>query len=227
MNAGYAQMTLGVYARAETTLRAALAAAERLGLATVASPIRQNLGLVLALRGSLHEARATETSALDMALEQGDAHVAALSHAYLAQILVMARNYWAAEREARAALELIEGDPSASSYALAMLASALLGTGKRVEALDTALEAVATVEKLDTAAEEDAHARLVHAEARWENGDVDNARLSIARAASRLRARARRIGDRSLRRSFLENVPVNARTLALAHAWRGGESSRT
>jgi tetratricopeptide (TPR) repeat protein len=220
MNAGYAQTMLGVYAKAETTLRTALAAAERLGLGTVASPIRQNLGLVLALRGSLHEARSTETSALEMALEQGDALVAALSHAYLAQILVMARNYWAAEREARAALELIDGDPAASSYALAMLATALLGTGKRPEALEMALEAMHTVVKLDTAAEEDAHVRLVHAEARWENGDTDNARLAIAHAASRLRARARRIGDRALRRSFLENVPVNARTLALAHAWR-------
>jgi tetratricopeptide (TPR) repeat protein len=220
MNAGYAQMMLGVYAQAETTLRAALSAAQRLGIATVASPIRQNLGLVLALRGSLHEARATEVSALDMALEQGDALVAVWSHAYLAQILVMARNYWGAEREARAALALIDDDPAASSYALAMLASALLGTGKRLEALETALEAVVTVEKLDAAEEGQAHARLVHAEARWENGDTENARIAIADAASRLRARARRIDHAALRRSFLENVPVNARTLALAQAWR-------
>jgi tetratricopeptide (TPR) repeat protein len=220
MNAGYAQMMLGVYAQSETTLRAALAAAQRLGIATVASPILQNLGLVLALRGSLHEARATETSALEMALEQGDAHVAALSHAYLAEILIMARNYWAAEREARAALELIDRDPSSSSYALAMLAGALLGTGKRAEALATALDAVAIVEKLETGVETEAHARLVLAEAWHENGDTENARLAIMRAAARLRARARRISHRALRRSFLHKVPVHARTLALAQAWR-------
>lgn len=219
MNAGYAQMMLGAYAPAEVTLRAALAAAQRLGIATVASMVRQNLGLVLALRGALHEARATETAAVEAALEQGDAHVAALSRAYLAQILALARNHWGAEREARAALELIEGDPAASSYALAVLAQALLATGRAREALEAASEAVATIEMLRMVAEGEALARLVYAEALWATGDVPSARLAIAAAASRLRARARRIGDAALRRSFLAGVQVHARTLALAEAW--------
>jgi gamma-glutamyltranspeptidase/glutathione hydrolase len=44
---------------------------------------------------------------------------------------------------------------------------------------------------------------------------------AIADARARLLTTAGRIGDPAYRRSFLEDVPENARTLALAHAWLG------
>jgi hypothetical protein len=220
MNAGYAHTMLGAYPRAETTLRAALTAAQRLGIVAVAAMARHNLGLALAHRGALHEARATETAAMEAALEQGDAHLAACSRAYLAQILVIAGNYWAAEREALAAREIIDDDPVASSYTLAVLSRARLGMGRVRESIAAALEAVSTIDSLGAIVEGEAQARLVHAEALWAWGDGTGARIAIASAHTRLRARARRIGDPALRRSFLQNVPSNARTLTLAQEWR-------
>jgi hypothetical protein len=44
---------------------------------------------------------------------------------------------------------------------------------------------------------------------------------STPRRHVQLRRRARSIDDPPYRRGFLEDVPVNARTLALARAWLG------
>jgi hypothetical protein len=47
------------------------------------------------------------------------------------------------------------------------------------------------------------------------------ARDALAAARARLRSIADRIADPAYRRSFLEAVPENARTLALARSWLG------
>ena len=56
---------MGRYAKAEETLRAAKATAERLGLPGTAALAAHNLGRVLARRGALVEARTVEQSAVD------------------------------------------------------------------------------------------------------------------------------------------------------------------
>jgi hypothetical protein len=67
--------------------------------------------------------------------------------------------------------------------------------------------------------------RLVHAEALHASGAQDAARRAIGDAAARLGAMAGRISDPDYRRSFLEDVPENARTLTLARAWLPQEAS--
>jgi eukaryotic-like serine/threonine-protein kinase len=52
-------------------------------------------------------------------------------------------------------------------------------------------------------------------------GDLGAARAAIAEARDRLLAVAGKIDDPTYRRSFLEQVSANARTLALARAWLG------
>ncbi|WP_437618221.1 hypothetical protein [Sorangium sp. So ce1151] len=52
-------------------------------------------------------------------------------------------------------------------------------------------------------------------------GDVEAAREVIREARADLLARADRIGDPAFRKSFLENVSANVRTLDLARAWLG------
>ena len=47
----------------------------------------------------------------------------------------------------------------------------------------------------------------------------NGARRTIADARARLLAIAEKIADATYRRSFLERVPENARTLELAGAW--------
>jgi hypothetical protein len=63
--------------------------------------------------------------------------------------------------------------------------------------------------------------RLAYAEALFEAGDRVGAREAIASAKERLTDRAARIQDPELRKSFLERVPENARTMALAREWIG------
>jgi hypothetical protein len=64
-----------------------------------------------------------------------------------------------------------------------------------------------------------AFVRLAHAEALHATGAHDAARHAIAEARDRLLRIADRIAGPAYRKSFLENVPENARTLALARAW--------
>ena len=67
----------------------------------------------------------------------------------------------------------------------------------------------------------EAFVRLVHAEALHATGARDAARHAIAGARTRVVAIADKIPDPGYHASFLENVPENARTLALAAAWLG------
>jgi hypothetical protein len=64
-----------------------------------------------------------------------------------------------------------------------------------------------------------AFVRLAHAEALHATGAHDAARDAITRARAYLLEVAGKIADPSYRASFLEQVPENARTLALASAW--------
>jgi hypothetical protein len=66
-----------------------------------------------------------------------------------------------------------------------------------------------------------AFVRLVHAEALHATGAHDAAARAIADARARLLAIADKITDPDYKASFLERVPENARTLALAHTWLG------
>ena len=68
-----------------------------------------------------------------------------------------------------------------------------------------------------------AFVRLVHAEALHATGAHDAARHAIAEARAHLFTIAGRIPDPAYKQSFLENVPENSRTLALARAWLGSD----
>jgi hypothetical protein len=63
----------------------------------------------------------------------------------------------------------------------------------------------------------------MHAEALHAAGQQERARAAIATARDRLLANAEKIGDPTYRKSFLENVPENARTVELAREWLGGD----
>jgi len=66
-----------------------------------------------------------------------------------------------------------------------------------------------------------AYLPLLHAEALEATSDHEGARATIKRAHAELLARADRIGDPAYRKTFLEDVPENARTLARARQWLG------
>jgi ATP/maltotriose-dependent transcriptional regulator MalT len=125
----------------------------------------------------------------------------------------------AAEREARTALELVQVLPLDRMTATATLAGALLAQGRAAEALAAAEDALAQYEAVGAHGFRDAVARLVHVEALEAAGHHDRAAAALAAARDRLHVRAAKIGDAEMRRRFLEAVPENARTLALADQW--------
>jgi hypothetical protein len=97
----------------------------------------------------------------------------------------------------------------------------LLAQGRAAEALAAAEEAMKQYEALGAFGFRGAYARLVHAEALAATGDHARASKALFAARERLVIQAARIGDLALRRGFLEDLPENARTLALARQWLG------
>ena len=220
-NAGYARAMLGAYPEAEAALRPVLASAERMGLKSVAAVARQYLGLTLAYRGALHEARAMQEQAVEGTIAAGETLMVAWSRVYLAELLALGRNFEAAEQAARHALaDLGNRVTEVRMYALAVLAQAMTSTKRVEEAVARSGEALELLGKLGSFSGE-AVVLLARAEALHAAGNHEGARAAIRDSRDRLLARAKKISDASLRQSFLENVSVNARTLRLAAEWAG------
>jgi hypothetical protein len=94
----------------------------------------------------------------------------------------------------------------------------LLRRGAAEGALAAAREAIDLLDTLGTLEEGEALVRLVYAEALHASTDR-RAASAILDARDHLLDRAAKIRDPLLRRSFLERVPENARTVALAREW--------
>jgi hypothetical protein len=217
----YGYMLLGAYAESEQQFRACLVEAGQLGLHTVSAMMKNNLGLVLARRGNLDEARVVEGQALSAYLEQGDLRMGSACRSYLSTIGLLEGELAAAEREAREAVVMSEKIPPCLAESLAALANVLLAQGDRqAETLEVATRAMAILTEIGMVDEGDAAIRLVHAEALFACGQREEARASIAVACDELRARADKIGDECWRRCFLEQVPENARSFAKEREWQ-------
>ncbi|HEU0031486.1 MAG TPA: protein kinase [Kofleriaceae bacterium] len=211
---GYACLEIGAYAAAESYLRHALESGIKLGLSNVVATAKHNLGRALQLQGRLDEALAIETEALDAFVAMGDRRKVAGTRIYVSNILLDRGELERAEAELDLALEA--SLPPMRPQILASLARVRLARGRALDALDAAREAYDQLEVLGGVEEGEALIRLMLAEALLATGNRDTARAAIARAHARLVERADRITDRDTRASFLERIPENARTVALA-----------
>ena len=213
---GFSLLVIGDHAAAEKILREAVADADRMGLGNVAATARHNLGLVLAYRGRFDEARQVETAAKEAFRASGNRRLAGAAMEYLAQVELEAGDAVAAEEHARAALAVAEEAPVLplnEAGSLALVAQALLRQGRAGDALAYASRAARVLDGLGGIDDGEAIIRLTLAEALRLSGREAEARIAIEAARARLLDRAARIRDERDRRSFLENVPENARTL--------------
>jgi hypothetical protein len=138
----------------------------------------------------------------------------------LAEVLRRVGEHEAAERELATARALM--GPLDEPGVLATLAMLRLAAGRAEEARDHAADAVARLAAMGGCGLfRGAFVRLAHAEALHATGALDAARAAIAEARAHLLAIAGRIAEPAYRQGFLEDVPENARTLALARAWLG------
>jgi tetratricopeptide (TPR) repeat protein len=219
VNVGHATMELGAYSRAEQALWEALTMAKRMSLPAVMALAKHNLGLVLARQGAFEQARAMEAEAVEAFRVQGDRRLEGASRVYLALILQLSGKLEEAEREALTTLQQNGKIPGLRAHALAVLTEILLGRGETARAAEASAEAMRLLDTLGSIEEGESSIRLAHAEALAAQGNRQAASDAIRLARERLCARADRISDEELRKSFLERVPENSRTLALAAAW--------
>ncbi len=212
---------LGALGPAEQILEGIVAADEALGIAS--SLRRFSLAWLRADRGALDEARilATQLSlAHHFPLEESRGRWA------LAEVLRRMGDLEGAEREIQIALHLAV--PLEQPGVLGTLSALRLDQGRAEESLAAAQEALARCTAMGGCGMfRDAFVRLAHAEALHATGAHDAARHAITEARARLVTIAGRIADPAYKQSFLEDVPENARTLALARAWLGEAVPRT
>jgi tetratricopeptide (TPR) repeat protein len=214
---------LGAVAAAEPILKESAAADEALG---VASSVRRfALAWLLADRGALDEARALAAQLVEHGRAQGNPLAEGRGHWVLAEVLRRAGDLDAADRESAVALGMAV--PLDRPGVLGTLAMLRLAGGRAADALAAAEEATAACAAMGGCGQyRGAFVRLARAEALHATGALEAAREAIADARARLLATADEIPDPGFRASFLEAVPENARTLALARAWGGEPAPR-
>ena len=209
---------LGAVSEAERLLEAIPAADEAMG--PTSSLRRFSLAWLLADRGALEEAR---TVAAQLG-EHGRAHRLPLEEGRgrwaLSEVLRRMGDLEGADREVQATLGVVV--PLERPGVLGTLAMLRLAQGRAADALAAAEEAVAACAAMGGCGMfRGAFVRLARAEALHATGAVEAARAAIADARARLCAIADKIPELAYRTSFLEGVPENARTFALARAWLG------
>jgi tetratricopeptide (TPR) repeat protein len=207
---------LGAYDAAELALSGIAVADDALGVASYLR--RLGLAWVRADRGALDDARELATQLRDHGQAQHNSLEEGRGRWVLAEVLRRMGDLEGAERELPVALAMAV--PLEHPAILGTLAALRLAQGRADEALAAAQDAVARCTAITGCGMfRGAFVRLTHAEALHATGAHDAARHAIADARARLFAIADTIGDPVHKASFVEAVPENARTLALARAW--------
>ncbi|HVK63249.1 MAG TPA: protein kinase [Polyangium sp.] len=218
INLGHVCAELGDLDRAEEVLSTCLSAAQRMRLGTVEAACHLNLARVLSERGRLAEASIAAARAEEQGRAHGGHRIAGAAEVHRAGIAYRRGDFVEAEALSRKAEATLSNVPPLRAGAMASRARALVALGRVEEALVEARRANAIVESGKREAFEKL-VRLVHAEVLWAAGAKGEARAAIEKARAEILRSADRIGEPVLRRSFLENVEVHARTIALAAAW--------
>jgi hypothetical protein len=194
-----------------------------MGLGFVTS-IRSNLSFALARLRRLDEAYAMGSEALERCVRQGHKRVESVTRIYLSIIHALQDDIGAATARAKEAIDASSDFPGIQAYAEASLAGLFLLQNQSSAALRVAQDAMDLLDRLEGVEEGEALIRVVYASALHATESRAKALAKIGEARKRLLARAARINEPRWSRSFLENVPENARTMRLADSWSKGQS---
>ncbi len=162
-----------------------------------------------------NEAIVEESLALEEFREAGNGRLTGGSRIYLSIILQHAGDLARAESEAQKAIADLDLYRPSLPYARAQLANVLLARKRFEEALAHAENAMSAL-RTEPVDDGESLVRVTFAEALRATGYEDESLVVIREAHERLIARAALIGDERTRARFLNDVPENARTLALA-----------
>jgi eukaryotic-like serine/threonine-protein kinase len=219
VNACFTLTTIGQLEESERVLRDAIETADRMGLRATSLLGRQNLGTTLGRMGRIHEAIAVEREALEGYRHQDDRVWEAISRVYLGLLYRLGGQLEEGAAEVRSAVDVVQPVPPLHAATLASLALIQLDLPDPAGARASAEKAMAIFREVGGVLEGESLIRLVYAEALWADGAHDEARVAIGEARDRLLARADAIKNKAWRRSFLERVRENVRTLARAGEW--------
>jgi eukaryotic-like serine/threonine-protein kinase len=207
---------LGVYETAERHLRYQLETAVRFGLTGVALEAKQNLGTLMGRMDRYEEALALQRDAVAGFHAAGDDIMEAASRAYLAMVYRLLGRKEDAYREAVASVAAVSTIGPLYAAGLAILATIENDRGRAHEALEAASLAMRYLVEVGSVAEGETLIRLSYAESLAASGRSEEAIAAFAEARELLLARAARIKNPAWRRSFLDKVRENSRTLARA-----------
>ena len=211
---------LGAFPDAERALADASQSSTRMGLTGVTALVWHHMGMLMGRLGDPQQALQRADAAIEAFVSQKDRQMEATARVYRAYFMAQGDQLAKAEREIRAALDLGHTPAPSRAYALAVLGRIQLQDARPHEAETPAREAMRLVDGLGGIEEGESYVRLVYAETLDAVGDGAGAREAIATARVRLLERAANIRDPAWKESFLERVPENARTIALAKQWR-------
>jgi tetratricopeptide (TPR) repeat protein len=216
---GFCLVQLGAFHEAETVLREATAAAERLGLPVVVNETKLHLAQLYARMQRKKEAIAAIEEVIAAFAAQGDLAGEGRARAYLVGAFHLAEEFAVATQEAIKALPLLEHSPPYRASLLGLVAISRADKGDAQGAFEAGSEAMRILERLGGTVEGESIARLGHAEGLYAIGDVEGARVAIAVARDRLVARANRIEDPAWRKHFMNRMHEHRRILARAGEW--------
>jgi eukaryotic-like serine/threonine-protein kinase len=225
VNLAWGYLDVGAFAAAEELCGQILATAQQVGLVHVERGARYCMGRALTHRGRWDEARALLEEAAAAFETSGDRRLAGAATIALVEACLAAGDLAAGAAAAERAIALVEQLPPFLALAMAMHAEVLLRQGRPAEALTLAQDAVAPLHLGHHAVQNEARIHLVYIEALRATGAMDAARVEIERASAALQARAAKIANAEWRKSYLEALPENARTLELARASVGPSSA--
>lgn len=204
---GLALARLGAFQEAEAVLRAAVALARQLKEPVTLAWVQMMLALVLAVRPD--ESACAEALALGEALRSsvGEQTVySGIVNCALAAAYLRTRDFSAAERSARSAVQALAPLRTSAPLGLVMLIRVLLAQGQLTAALQVAREGGELLQSLDGAGSGEVPLLLAIADAHAAAGDPITAAAVRSEAQAQIQLRAARIPDAEVRANYLSQV---------------------
>jgi hypothetical protein len=218
---GWCLLVLGGFERAEQVLGETVTVSRRSGVRFAELFAMTLLAAAVAHRGEVLTALALMNDVQRGYAAMGTPLLEGLVQRGLIQGWLFAGDLKGALIQAERAVALTAAAPPFQAEALAMLAHVRARRGEQEEALAAARRAMAIVDDLGTIGPMEAGVRLAYVQALRAAGDDEGARSALVKARDLLAAKAAKIRDPELRRSFLEENRTHRKTWELARQWLG------
>jgi serine/threonine protein kinase/tetratricopeptide (TPR) repeat protein len=218
VSAIHARLECGVFDGAEELRRIALRAKATRSMA-VQAWATGILSYTLYRTGSTEEAAALLAEGVALFDATGERRLNGILRGVRARMLLEVGRHDEAESEARGAVASLARFPPGRATALASLSRVLLEGGRIDEARDAARDAHEILARLGRIGWAETYVRLAHAETLHASGAHEAARTALREARDIVISAAGRMSTAEVARSYRENVPENARILALSREW--------